>query len=389
MKWRCLSMAVALVAMGDAGLAQGRFKPDINAETPEGKMLQEIGQTEEGAKRIELIEKFLAAHGNHGGAAWAYSQLLTSAQKTNQHDKVILAATKLVAADATDIEMAYAGLQAAVAKADNDLIAQWATATVEAGKKARATPEPADDQEIERWKYKISFSQPDQAPKRAEYELFAAVLRTQDPAGRVKLLDALTALNPKSEYLAQGPSFYFMAYRQMNQNDKALALAAQYAANNTADEDMLLLLANNAFEKKDQPGTIRYADQLTALLKSKPAPAGADPAAWETKKGVTMGAGLWLKGMTHASQSHWKETDAALREAVPLLQNNKDLLSHALFNIGLANYRMGNLNEALKFSQECAALPGPKQAEAAKNATVIRQQGGSVPGAKKGAGKKK
>jgi hypothetical protein len=377
---------VALL-FGSVGFTQSRFKPDINAETPEGKLLQDIGQTQEDAKRLELIDKFLAAHGSHASAPWALGQAIISAQKLNQHDKVIAAATKLLAIDPSDVEIAYAGLQAAVGKADNDLIMHWAAATVEAGKKASASPEPKDEEEIERWKYKISFSKPDQAPKRAEYEVFTMMARAQDPAARIKALDALTALNPKSEYLAQGPTYYFTSYRQLNQNDKALDLAAKGAEAKTADEDMLLLLTNTAFEKKDQAGTIKYADQLTELLKAKPVPAGADPAAWEKKKTITLGAGLWLKGMTLAAQSKWKETDAALREAAPLLQGNPDLLSHALFNIGLANYRMGNLNEAFKFNQECAALKGPKQAEAAKNAAVIRQQGGGA-APKKAAGKK-
>ena len=387
MKFRMLTGVLVLLA-GSIGFGQSRYKPDINAETPEGKLLQEIGQTQEDAKRVELIDKFLAAHGSHVSAPWAMSQSLASAQKLNQHDKVIANAAKLVALDPTDVEMAYAGLQAAVGKADNDTIIQWATATAEACKKAAAAPEPKDEEEVERWKYKTSFSKPDQAPKRAEYEVFSAMARTQDPAARIKALDALTALNPKSEYLAQGPSYYFTSYRQLNQNDKALAFATQAAANNTADEDMLLLLTNTAFEKKDQAGTVKYADQLSALLRSKPLPAGADAAAWEKKKGITLGAGLWLKGMSHAVQSQWKETDAALREAAPLLQGNIDLLSHALFNIGLANYKLGNLSEALKFTQECAALKGPKQAEAAKNAVVIRQQAGA-PAAKKAGGKKK
>ena len=379
---------VALVAMGSmAALAQNRYKPDINTETPEGKMLQEAGQQQDDAKRLELIDKFLTAHASHPSAAWALGQSVTSAQKLNQHDKVIASSAKLLVLDGSDVEMAYAGLQAAVAKADNDLIIHWARATAEAAKKATAAPEPKDEEEIERWKYKISFSKPDQAPKRAEYELLNSAIRAQDPATRLKLLEALGALNPKSEYLPQVQPLIFASYRQLNQNDKALAYAAKATDAGTADEDMLLFLANNAFEKKDQPGVIRYADQLSALLLTKAAPAGVDAAAWEKKKTISLGAGLWLKGMTFAAQSKWKETDTVLREAAPLLKGNDELLSHALFNIGLANYKMGNLNEALKFSQDCAALKGPKQAEAAKNAVVIRQQGGGAP-AKKSAGKK-
>jgi hypothetical protein len=315
-------------------------------------------------------------------------QGVVSAQKLNQHDKVLANAGKLIVADASDAEMAYAGLQSAVAKADNDAIIQWATATANTCRKVSALPEPKDEDDIERWKYMTGFCKGDQAPKRAEYELFSAMARSQDPAARIKLLDGLTAINPKSEYLAQGPSYYFAAYRQAGQNDKALALATQSAESNTADEDMLLQLANNAFEKKDQPAVVKYADQLSALLKAKPLPAGVDQATWDNKKNVTLGAGLWLKGMTLASQSKWQDTDVTLREAIPLLQDKPELLSHALFNAGLANYRMGKLNDAYQFMQDCAALKGPKQAEAVKNAAVIRQQGGGAP-AKKAPGKKK
>jgi hypothetical protein len=383
-----ISPWVVAVLTAGLGLAQNRFKPDINAETPEGKLLQEIGQTQEDAKRLELVDSFLAAHASHPSAAWAMSQAVASGQKLNQHDKVIANAVKLVALDGTDAEMAYAGLEAAVAKADTGQIINLANATAEACRKATASPQPKDEDDIERWKYRISFCKPDQAPKRAEYELFTAAVKSQDPAARVKLLEALMALNPNSEYLAQGGnSYYFAAFRQSNQNDKALAFAAKAAESGAADEDMLLFLANSAFEKKDQAGVIKYADQLSALLRSKTAPTGVDEAAWTKKKNITLGAGLWLKGMTLASQSKWKETDVTLREAVPLLQDNSELLSHALFNAGLANYKMGNLADALKLMQDCAALKGPKQAEAAKNAAVIRQQAGA-PAAKKGAGKK-
>ena len=381
-------LTAALWAVSTAG-AQNRYKPDINAETPEGKILQTLGQEQDHAKRLALVDQFMGAHGTHPGAAWALGQGVISAQKLSQPDQIMALAAKLVALDGSDVEMAYTGLEAAVAKADNDSIVRWANSTAEAARKASAAPEPKDEEELERWKWKVATSKPDQAPKRAEYEIFSAAMRATDPATRLKMLEALTALNPKSEYSAQAQAFIFDAYRRLNQNDKALAMAATAAEANTADEDMLLLLTNNAFEKKDQAGVLKYADQLTAYLKDKPAPAGADAAAWDKKKTITMGAGLWLKGMILAGQSKWKETDVTLREATPLLKGNDELLSHALFNIGLANYKMGNLNEALKIMLECAALKGPKQAEAAKNAVVIRQQGGGVPAAKKTGGKKK
>ena len=321
-------LTAALLAVSTAA-AQNRYKPDINAETPEGKILQTLGQEADHAKRLALVDQFMGAHGGHASAAWAMGQGLISAQKLSQPDRIMAFATKLVALDGSDVEIAYAGLEAAVAKADNDLIAQWANSTVAAAKKASAAPEPKDEEELERWKWKVTTSKPDQAPKRAEYEVFAAAMRSTDPGTRLKLLEALGTLNPQGEYVAQSQGFIFTAYRQLNQNDKALAMAAKAAEANKADEDMLLLLTNSAFEKKDQAGVLKYADQLTAQLKDKPAPAGADAAAWNDKKTITMGAALWLKGMTLAGQSKWKETDTTLREATPLLKGKDDQIGRA------------------------------------------------------------
>ncbi len=374
---------IALAALAWASIlgAQNRYKVDINAETPEGKLLQDIGTEQDHAKRLPLIADFMAKHASHAGAPWALGQSVRSAKEVKQHDAVLQAAEKLVAMDAADVEMAYTGLEAAVAKKDADLTIKWAGIVQAAGKKALASPEPKDEEELERWKYRKQFSGSDQAPKRAEYELMAGALNSQDPALRVKYSEALAALNPQSEYLGQTRPLQFMAYRQLNQNDQALAFASAQLAAGTADEDMILMLLNNAWEKKDAAGVEKYADTLTAYLGPKAAPSGADPAAWQKKKTDSLGAALFLKGMIMAGQSKWKETDVTLREALPHLEGKDEMRGHALFNLGLANYRMGKLNDALLFNSQCATIKGPNQAQAVKNVAVIRQQGGVLPGA--------
>lgn len=382
------TFVLGLCVAAAAGFAQSRYKVDINAETPEGQLLQQIGQEQDPPKRVPLLEQFLSKHASHAAAPWVTGQLMLAAQKVNLHDKVLPAADKLIALDASDIEVAFAGLQAAVAKDDAALIAKWARIVVDTGAKAAAAPEPKDEEELERWKWRVATSKPDQAPKRAEYEVFMAGQRAKDMKVRESMLDALAGLNPKSEYVPQLRTMTFLGYRQANENDKALAFAAKAAEAGTADEDMLLLLTYTAFEKKDQAGVVANADKLADLLRTKPAPAGLDAAAWDKKKNTTLGAGLWFKGMTLAAASKWKETDATLREALPLVDDNVDMKSHTLFNIAFANYKMGNAAEALNFNTQCAAVKGPKQAEAAKNAAVLRQQGAGATSKKAGARKK-
>jgi len=54
--------------------------------------------------------------------------------------------------------------------------------------------------------------------------------------------------------------------------------------------------------------------------------------------------------------------------------------AETLFYLGLANYRIaeaGNIErarDALRFSEQCAAIPGPYQARARTNTRAIRTQ---------------
>jgi len=372
-------LAIALIVTSLALAQQSRHNVDINTETPEGQALQAIGQEEDATKKLALLEEFAGKHSQNPNLLWVLGQMHRIYAKTAQHDKVFAVSEKLLAANPADSEIAYAGLQSAVAKQDTGLIVKWANITNEAAKKAVKLPKPADEDAEARWKYAVDFAQ--QIPKRCEYEVYTAALRSTDAATKLQLMDALKALNPQSEYAAQLDEQYFQAYRATNANDKAMEVAEKLAAANKANEDMLLLLANNAFEKKDADNTIKWATAVVELLKTKPAPQGVSPEDWEKKKNTISGISLWMIGMTYASNSNHPQTDSVLREALPLIQGNDALTSHALFQLALANHRMGEkagnvklIQEAYTFFRQCSAVKGPNQGAAAKNAVVLQRQ---------------
>lgn len=374
-----LQLVICLMLTSLAVAQQSRHKVDINTETPEGQALQAIGQEQDATKKLALLEDFAGKHGQNPNLPWVLGQMHGIYVKSGQHDKVFDVSEKLLAINPADSEIAYAGLQAAVAKQNNDLIVKWATLTNESAKKAVKLPKPEDEDEEARWKYSVDFGQ--QVQKRCEYEVYTAALRSTDASQKLKLMDALKALNAQSEYAGQLDEQYFLAYRAINANDKALEVAERLAGVNKANEDMLLLLANNAFEKKDAENTIKWSTAVVELLKAKPAPQGTSAEDWEKKKNTISGISLWMIGMTHASKSNHPQTDAVLRQAVPLIQGNDALVSHALFQLGLANHRMGEkagnvklIQEAYTFFRQCSTVKGPNQGAAAKNATVLRGQ---------------
>jgi tetratricopeptide (TPR) repeat protein len=286
----------------------------------------------------------------------------------------------LLAADPTDAEMAHGGLKAAEAKKDPDLIMKWATLTSEAAKKAAVSKQPTDEDEVEVWKHKVDFAK--QVDTYTEYSIFSTALQTQDPAKRLELIAKLAERNANSQYLTQLTETKFLSYRQVNNNEAAMGMVDELIAKQPDNEDNLLYAADQTFQKKQYDKTLIYAGKAIELMKTKAAPQGIAPDAWENKKKQALAATLWMTGMVQSSQNKFAEADKTLRDALPYLEGNDQLKASALFNLGLANYRMGSgkvtntqrILDALKFNQQCAAIKSPFQGQALSNIKVIKTQ---------------
>jgi len=205
-----------------SGVAQ-RHEITINAETPEGQLLQQIGQEEDGAKKLALMEKFATAYPKHEGAAWVYEQMVSAGVKAGQFDKALEACDRLLAADPNDARGAHDCLKAAEAKKDPDAVKTWAARTSDVARKVAQAPKPASEDDVEEWKTSVDFAK--QLDTYTEYSLYATTLQTEDPAKKIELAEALEQRNPRSQYLPQIQGQYLIALRQAGQLEKAAAVA--------------------------------------------------------------------------------------------------------------------------------------------------------------------
>jgi tetratricopeptide (TPR) repeat protein len=368
-----LSMAIVFALP----LFADRTKVDINTETPEGQMLQAIGTEEDPAQKRLLLEQFLEKYPMHPAVLWVQGQLQPIYVKAEEYDKAFAVSEKLLEADPADVEIAHGALKAAETKKDPDLVARWAVITSEAARKAAAKPKPEDEDEAEAWQRRVDYAK--QVDVYTEYALLNAALMAQDPAKKIEIAEKLAERNPKSQYLGQLDPVLFLAYRQVNNNEKALEIAERTLATDSSNEDMLLFAATTYFDQKAHDRSLEYARKAVEVMKEKPAPEGVSAEQWEVRKKQVMGSGLWLQGMIYAGQRKYAEADRVLREALPYLEGNNAMLGPALFNLGLANYQLGQKNskliiDALRFNQECAKIPGPYQAQARKNVAAIQSQ---------------
>ncbi len=367
--------AVLLLAFGAANAQRHRIS--INTETPEGQILQQAGSESDEAKKLALLEQFAAQYPKHEAIAWVYEQLIPAETKAGNFDKAMDAGDKLLAIDPGDARSAHAALKAAEAKKDPDAILKWSDTTSAIARKIAAAPKPEDADE-DQWKADVDFAK--QVDVYTEYSIYAAVLQTADPAKRIMLAEALDKRNPESQYSTQVSEQWFVALLQAGRGEEAVALADRMVAKDKASVEMMLASAGAAIPKKEMDRAIELANKALEMNAASPKPEGVSDADWQKRQAILAGRAKFILGVTYAGQNKWALADKSLREALPSLEGDQNTLAEALFNLGVANYRLGEagqtdrIKDALTFSQQCAAIPGRFQGPANNNIRAIRSQ---------------
>ena len=366
------------VAAGN-GLAQCHKIGEVNAEKPEGQLLQQIGQEPDAAKKLALMEQFVGQYQQHEAAGWVYEQMLASYSKAGDAGKAIAIGEKLAAMPGDCVEAAQQTLKAAETTKDPELIKKWSNTTSELARKVVASPQPKEEEEVAIWKQRVDYAK--QVDIYTEYSLMAAALAATDPAKKVDLVETLEKRNPESQYLAQLREQQFLAYRQLNQPAKAVELTDRLAAKNAADEEMLLVAADYCFNNKQPAKALEYAEKTISVANAKPKPANVADADWEKRKNAFLGRAQWMAGMTYMGQGKMADGEKALTQALPHIRDTQALLAPALFNLGLANYKLGDkganserILAAVRYFEECARIRSPFQAQAQTNLKVIRSK---------------
>ena len=92
-----------------------------------------------------------------------------------------------------------------------------------------------------------------------------------------------------------------------------------------------------------------------------------------------MGRAYFIVGSVACDRNQYLNADKNLRAALPLIKGNNGMLQPALFCLGVANYNLSNMTankakmvEAAKFSEQAAAIQGPLQDQAYKNASAMK-----------------
>jgi hypothetical protein len=283
---------------------------------------------------------------------------------------------------ADDLDDAYAQLKDAQEKKDADGVKKWATETSKAARAEVARQKP-DDATADAWKQRQDFAK--QLDTLTEYALAtAAVQPGLDPNKVVDLVDTLLGQNPKSTYMSLCTAAYLGALDKQTAG-KSLDGAAKILNGNPNNEDALFQLANG-YASKGPDKALGYANRLITVMRSKAKPDGVSEGDWEKQKTTMLAYGYYFVGTISGTGTRpaFVDCDKNLRAGLPYITKTPGLLGNTYFYLGLCDYQISKLTndrsklqEAQKFSEQSAAISGPMQQNASRNAALMKQELGA------------
>jgi hypothetical protein len=353
-------------------LAQEKLNFVFNPGTPEGQILNNLGQETDDARKVSLGEEFLAKYPKHEAAGWVAAQVESGLLGQKMYDKVLEVAD-MAWPNGPDMDAAYFALQAAVAKNDVEQTKTWSARTAEAAHKVTAGAKaPANDDD----KHQLEYAK--EVGEYADYALYVVALKAQ-PKEEVDLIDTLIKQNPKSQYLPEAANSYFAALSKAGEAAKACPAAVKMAVDKNAEA--MLYAADCSWRGNRAEGVISYAARATEALNTRAKREGVNESEWNSEKATLLGTAEFYTGVGYTMQMRYGPANRALKAALSTIKGNQALYAIALFDLGLANYSLGKAvgdngqkREGLKYFQESAAISGPMQDQASRNAKLVQAE---------------
>ena len=369
---KALFSTVAVLILGYSMSGQ----QGVDAGSPEGRMLGAITKETDPARKQALIEEFVKTYPTSTQSGWAWEQLQVAYLQAQQYDRVIEAGQKALDSNAENPVLAYNSLKAAEAKNDPDGVVKWAGET---SRLARKTVESAGKSSDADAKGRADYAR--QLDTYSEYAIYALALKTTDPQKVIALSESLAQRSPQSPYMGKLTGPYLNALRQAGRGDQAGPVAEKLLQNDPANVDALFAAADYNMQHQNLDKSFEYSTKLVDVIQTQAKPEGMSDEDWLKRKNTMLGVGLWMQGVGYNSKHQYQQANKVLRQALPLVQDNKQLLGLSLFSLGLADHQLGKagnkamMQDALKFFQQSAALTSPVQAQAQANVKAMRAPG--------------
>ncbi len=205
----------------------------------------------------------------------------------------------------------------------------------------------------------------------SEYVAYSEITRTADPEEKREASEKFLDRYKGSRYQSAVEDLYLQGWQ--------LAAAKTILAQDDSNLIALEIVADTYLQNEKEPRKLMaYARKILAVLDEQPDQEGFASVEWTARKALLTGRAHWMMGAASIRQHKYERADKSLRAALPYLKDDSHLLSSALFDLSWANYQLGKLADAIRFSKECTLVNGPYQAKAVKRLQEIGAQVASL-----------
>lgn len=280
---------------------------------------------------------------------------------------VLMLALCAALAHADELSDTFDKLKAAERAQNGADILKYATETSRLSRAELAKPQTPEIAASQWGKERLVYLS--QTDTYTEYSMgVAASYPSNTPAVIAQLTDAIIAQNPKSDYLELAVPPYLAALAQTSQQAE-IDGAQKILKLQPENEDALQRLTEGYLSQQKLTEAGRSAAELLAVVSAKARPERYSAEAWRDKRTLLTNRAHFVAGAAACERQSWNECDQHLRTVTDAANAGA-----TNFYLGLANYRLAKLDDALKFSQAAAAVAGPMQSAAQRNAAAIQQE---------------
>jgi hypothetical protein len=363
-------VALCFVSIMFAGqcLAGTGHRYEIDPESADGALLQQILQEPAQDHRRLLLEQYVKQYPQTTSSAWAQEQLVKSYAQRQDVDHLLPAAERLLTVDPNDLETANLGLRAAETRNDMLLDAKWGILAWDVAQR-------------------VSLGQnPDQAlvaevKNVADFVLYTAAHQATDLAKKAEYFKVLELRDPANQYARSARPEYINAVLQTAGPEHRLPFVEKELASSPEDEDVLFAAAQEAARVNSDAQTLSYAIRLLAVMTKKTLPEGMNADVWSKKRFEYMSIANWFIGTIYSKQGEYGASDQHMRDALPYLQDKPSMLAAAYYTLGYNNYSIASdsgdqarAKDALRYNQLCANIKSPYQVSAQKNLEALKTE---------------
>jgi len=360
MRRAILLLAVSLLLAGRLDAQIGK-RVSVHAGTPEDKALTEINATTDPAKKLELLNRFLAEFGQGEMALLAYELLISHHHEAKDIEKVYEYGEKALAADPGSFSIAMMLFR--VAQEQNDAARLFAygekIGNILAQFKASGPPEGTEAAAWEQRKAD-TLAEEEGNIQYVQYTLFNAAYQNPNAEEKAAQMERYAMAFPDSQYTANAEAIAAGLLRQSQNFQKMQAFAQKALERNPENPGMLLLLSDYWSETGTQLDQAEaYATKLLEVLAKMEKPAHLTDEQWMQQKSLQEGLGHSALGQIHIHKNRNAQAVEAFRAANPLLKDDAVSYARNLYRLGFVLAKMQRIPEARNVLAEAVAINSP------------------------------